>query len=107
MPPKRSRRPSAESSVHGIPLLILLFALTACGAQHDDGWKRRSDGAAPAPADIQDCHAEAHRLAEARYPPRRVADSRGAEMTFENADLFRGELSFFQQCMRRKGFERS
>jgi hypothetical protein len=88
-----------------ISLLILLFALSACEAQHVDGWKRRGDGSAPGLADTSDCHAEARRQAEARYPPQRIRN-RGGEMTFENPGLFPAEISFFEQCMRRKGFER-
>jgi hypothetical protein len=88
---------------HGISLFILLFALTACDAQHGDGWTRRDDGSSPRLADIEDCHAEARRQAEARYPPQRVNHG-GAEMTFENQDLFAAEQSFFEQCMHRKGF---
>jgi hypothetical protein len=89
-----------------ISLLILLFALSACEAQHVDGWKRRGDGSAPGLADTSDCHAEARRQAEARYPPQRIRN-RGGEMTFENPGLFPAEISFFEQCMRRKGFERA
>jgi hypothetical protein len=90
---------------HNVSLLVLLFALTACQAQQSDGWKRRDDGSAPRLADLEDCHAEARREAEARHPPRRVNQG-GVEMTFENQDLFRAELSFFEICMRRKGFDR-
>jgi hypothetical protein len=90
---------------HSISLLILLFALSACDAQHIDGWKKRDDGSAAGLADTEDCHAEARRQAEARYPPKRIMDGR-VEMTFENRDLFPAEISFFEQCMRRKGFER-
>jgi hypothetical protein len=62
-------------------------------------------GSGPGPrlGDTQDCRAEARRQAEARYPPQRI-NNRGREMTFENPNLFSAETSFFQDCMRRKGF---
>lgn len=84
---------------------MLLLALSACDAQHGDPWKKRDDGSAPGLADVQDCHAEAQRQAEARYPPKRVMNGR-VETTFENRDFFPAEISFYEQCLRRKGFER-
>ena len=62
--------------------------------------------AQPRLGDTQDCHAEAQRQAEARYPPQRVMNGR-VEMTFQNRDLFPAEISFFEECLRRKGFERT
>jgi hypothetical protein len=91
---------------HGISILVLLLALTACGSQHGDAWKSRDSGSPAGLGDIQDCQAEARRQAEARHPPQRI-NAGGAEMTFQNRDLFRAQLSFFEQCMRRKGFDRS
>ncbi|MBN9491333.1 MAG: hypothetical protein J0H44_29205 [Alphaproteobacteria bacterium] len=73
---------------------MLFFALSACDVQHSDNWKKRDDGSAPGLADVQDCHAEAQRQAEARYPPQRVMNGR-LEMTFQNRDLFPAEISFF------------
>jgi hypothetical protein len=91
---------------HGISLLVQLHAVTACDAQQGGDWKKRDDGSTAGLADLEDCHAEARREAEARYPPRRVNHG-GAEMTFENADLFPAEIALFEHCMRRKGFDRS
>jgi hypothetical protein len=88
-------------------LVVLFLALSACDAQHHgDEWKKRADGSAPGLADTQDCHAEAQRQAAARYPPQRIMNGR-VEMTFENRDLFPAEISFFEECLRRKGFERT
>jgi hypothetical protein len=60
-------------------------------------------GSQPRLGDTQDCHAEAQRQAEARYPPQRIGP-RGKEMAVQNPGLSPAETSFFQECMRRKGF---
>lgn len=59
--------------------------------------------AQPRLGDTQDCHAEAQRQAQARYPPQRIGNPR-QEMTVQNPNLFSAETSFYQDCMRRKGF---
>ena len=97
----RSYRP------HSLLLVVLFLALSACDAQHHgDEWKKRADSSAPGLADTQDCHAEAQRQAAARYPPQRIMNGR-VEMTFQNRDLFPAEISFFEECLRWKGFERT
>ena len=65
------------------------------------GWNDRSSSE-PRLFDTQDCRAEAHRQAEARYPPRPINNRRG-EITVENPGAFSAETSLFQECMRRKG----
>jgi hypothetical protein len=90
----------------GASLLVLLLAVAACDTRQGGDWKKRDDGSRAGLADVEDCHAEARREAEARYPPRRVSHG-GAEMTFENRDLFTAEIPLFEHCMRRKGFDRS
>jgi hypothetical protein len=66
------------------------------------GWTG-STGPQPRMGDTQDCHFEAQRQAEARYPPQRVGP-RGKEMVIQNPGQFSAETSAFQDCMRRKGF---
>jgi hypothetical protein len=91
--------------LHGIWLCIPLLALTACDAGQGDGWKKRADGSPAGLSDTQDCHFEARRQAEARYPPQRIGTP-GKDIAVQNRDLFSAETSFFNACMRRKGFER-
>lgn len=90
---------------HGIWLLIPLLALTACDAGQGGGWKKRADGSPAGLGDTQDCHVEARRQAEAQYPPQHIG-APGRDITIENPGLFPAETSFFNACMRRKGFER-
>lgn len=85
--------------------LIPLLALAACDAQQGDGWRKRTDGSPARLGDTQDCHVEARRQAEAQYPPQRIGTP-GRDITVQNRDLFPAEISFFKECMRRKGFER-
>jgi hypothetical protein len=66
------------------------------------GWDSRS-GPQPRMGDTQDCHAEAQRQAQARYPPQRIGNPR-QEIIVQNPNQFPAETSFFQECMRRKGF---
>jgi hypothetical protein len=89
----------------GIWFLIPLLALTACDAGQGDGWKKRTDGSPAGLGDTQDCHFEARRQAEAQYPRQHVG-APGRDITIENPGLFSAETSFFNACMRRKGFER-
>jgi hypothetical protein len=83
--------------------LFVLLGLPGCSTLQADPWVRRDDRSTPTIADTSDCHMEARRLATARYPRQFNRFMYGAE----DEQHFPAEISFFEQCMRRTGFERA
>ncbi len=77
---------------------------TAAQAQ---AW-RKADGSPAGVGEMSDCRLDARRQAELRYPPTPPAGvPQGSSLGDESGPRFQLELSLFNQCMRRKGFEQA
>jgi hypothetical protein len=84
--------------------VIALAACTMGGTS--DRWQK-ADGAAPSLAETADCHAQAGRYAAARYPDQiqRVTPD-GSSVRISNPDRFSAEITFYESCLRAKGYRR-
>ncbi len=67
---------------------------------------RKADGTPAGIGDISDCRLDARRQAELRYPPAPPSGlPQGSTLGDDSGRRFELELSLFDQCMRRKGFQ--
>ena len=82
-------------------LCIFVVRLAGCSTLQVEPWERRDDRSTPTTADTSDCHMEARRRATAQYPGQL---NRFMYRT-EDERRFPAEISYFEQCMQRKGFE--
>ena len=87
--------------------VAIAFAATAgaCTSQpQSGGWEHEDDRGRPRVSETSECHDEARRRAEIRYPdpPRETAGRTWPQ--YNNDRRFPAEVGFFNECMRRKGF---
>jgi hypothetical protein len=88
-------------------LCALVAALGSVSSVQAQTWRNATDGSAANASDISDCFIDARRVAQARYPPTPPAGLPGGSRYGDESDRrFEMEISLFDQCMRRKGFER-
>jgi hypothetical protein len=97
-----SRHPELKAG-----LCCTVLALAACTAGSPTERWQKPDGRPPDIAETQDCHAQADRLARARYPDQIVRTSPdGTTYHQSNPDRFPAEIRFYVICMRAKGYAR-
>ncbi len=86
---------------------VLLGVLLLGNGATAQTWRNSADGTAANSSDISDCRIEARRVAQNRYPPTPPPGlPGGSSMGDDSGRRSELELSFFDQCMRRKGFQR-
>ncbi len=90
------------------PPLAAALCLAACATNDPaERWQSRADGRAPSMAETSDCHAQASRLAAARYPDQAQRSPDGAIYRISNQDRFAAEIRLYESCLQAKGFSRA
>jgi hypothetical protein len=86
-------------------ILWLWLAAGACApASEDSAWQNPVDRSIPTVGDISECRADARRQAHLRYPDQAVQEQRSVRY-ISSPDRFPAENRFFEECIRRKGFQ--
>jgi hypothetical protein len=83
-------------------LAAALAIVGGCTQPTGSGWQ---GDRVPSVSDTNDCRFEARRQAELRYPDPVRRDGTQT-VTYENPHRFEAEMTYFNACMRRKGFVR-
>ena len=86
---------------------VLLSVLLLGDGAMAQTWRNPADGSAADVSDVSDCRINARREAQNRYPPTAPPGlPGGSSMGDDTARRFEFEFSLFDQCMRRKGYQR-
>lgn len=86
---------------------MLLGALLSGDGASAQTWRNPADGTAANSADVSECRTDARREAQNRYPPAAPPGlPGGTSMGDDSGRRSALESSLFDQCMRRKGYQR-
>ncbi len=99
-------RPGYLQTATGGCILVGVLLLSGVDANAQI-WRNPADGSAANSSDISACRIDALREAQNRYPPTPPPGlPGGSSMGDDSARRFEWERSLFDQCMRRKGYQR-
>lgn len=84
---------------------VVLALAGACGGASAERWERPEDHAPAGVTETSDCRVDARRQAEARYPQQPI-EQIGRLPNYDDDRRFPAEMTFYRDCMRRKGYVR-
>jgi hypothetical protein len=90
-----------------LPLAAALCLMACTMDQAGGHWQSRADGRPPDMGQTLDCHAQASRLAAARYPDQAQRNPDGTVYRISNPDSFSAEIRLYESCLQTKGYVRS